>query len=134
MRIQIAAVLAFASIVVASPSWEALQQWKDSSAGKNAPHHTSPRPTITCHPKHPTKPMPSSPPRTKVCYVESHDDGTTDDSPYILEALHECNNGGHAIFTQGTTYIIGTAMNLTFLEHIDIGQCIFTMCYMFQSI
>jgi galacturan 1,4-alpha-galacturonidase len=53
--------------------------------------------------------------------VQSHNDGTTDDAPYILSALHECNNGGHAVFREGITYFIATAMDLTFLEHIDLG-------------
>lgn len=46
----------------------------------------------------------------------------TDDSKYILQALHECNNGGHVVFPQGATYVIGTAMDLQFLKHIDIGK------------
>lgn len=54
-----------------------------------------------------------------TCYVQSHGNGT-DDSSYILSAVNTCNNGGHVVFTQGTKYTIGTALNLTFLEHIDI--------------
>jgi galacturan 1,4-alpha-galacturonidase len=45
----------------------------------------------------------------------------TDDTPYILAALRECNNGGHAVFREGVQYFIATAMDLTFLNHIDIG-------------
>jgi galacturan 1,4-alpha-galacturonidase len=52
--------------------------------------------------------------------VESHNDGVTDDSTYILNALHSCNNGGHVVFAEGLKYTIGTALDLTFLEHIDI--------------
>ncbi|OCL05527.1 glycoside hydrolase family 28 protein [Glonium stellatum] len=63
--------------------------------------------------------MPSSPPRTKYCYVKGHGNGQ-DDSDYILQALHECNNGGHVVFSQGTQYIIGTALDMTFLKHIDL--------------
>lgn len=72
-------------------------------------------------------PMPSrlrpypSPPRTQVCTVQSHNDGVTDDSTFILDALNECNFGGHVIFASGIDYIIGTALNLTFLDSIDIG-------------
>jgi len=33
----------------------------------------------------------------------------------------DCNNGGHAVFTEGTNYLIGTALDLTFLKHIDLG-------------
>lgn len=46
----------------------------------------------------------------------------TDDSEYILEAINKCNNGGHVIFPQNVTYVIGTALNLTNLEHVDIGK------------
>ncbi|KXL49328.1 MAG: glycoside hydrolase family 28 protein [Acidomyces sp. 'richmondensis'] len=44
----------------------------------------------------------------------------TDDSQYILEALNECNNGGTVIFPEYWTYVIGTALNMTFLKHVDI--------------
>ena len=64
--------------------------------------------------------MPSSPPRVKYCYVNSHGNGQ-DDSNYILKALHKCNNGGHVVFSQGTQYTIGTALDMTFLKHIDLG-------------
>lgn len=54
--------------------------------------------------------------------MNSHDDNITDDAPYILTALHECDNGGHAVFKEGVTYYIATAMDLTFLNHIDLGN------------
>jgi galacturan 1,4-alpha-galacturonidase len=54
--------------------------------------------------------------------VKSHNDGLTDDSKYILDALHDCNNGGHVVFKEGTEYLIGTALDLTFLKHIDLGK------------
>ena len=114
--------LAAATVSVASPTWQALYDWSHSSAGKSGPDHTSPRPKISCHPKHPHTPPPSPPPRTKVCYVKSHNDGATDDAPYILSALHECNNGGHVVFKEGVKYYIATAMDLTFLNHIDLGK------------
>jgi len=47
---------------------------------------------------------------------------TTDDSEYILAAINKCNNGGHVVFPQNVTYVIGTALNLTNLKHIDIGE------------
>ena len=46
----------------------------------------------------------------------------TDDSAYILEALHKCNNGGKVVFPIGRTYVIGKAINMQFLEHVDIGM------------
>lgn len=128
MRFQIAAAVTLASsaLSLAAPSvpYEPLEQsWEDrwGSSGHKAPApHTSPRPPVSCHPKHPGFPFPVSPHRHKVCYVNSHGDGK-DDSSYVLQALHECNNGGHAVFKEGVKYTIGTALDLTFLEHIDVG-------------
>jgi galacturan 1,4-alpha-galacturonidase len=95
---------------------------KDNGKGKGDDNpHISPRPPITCHPKHPGVPPPSPPPRGKVCYVDSHNDGVSDDTKFILQALHDCNNGGHVVFKEGTNYFIATAMDLTFLKHIDLG-------------
>jgi galacturan 1,4-alpha-galacturonidase len=123
MRFQLTTILtlAAATLSVANPTWKALEDRDDSSSGKHAPDHTSPRPKISCHPKNPHSPPPSPPPRTRVCYANSHNDGVTDDTHYILEALHECNNGGHAVFREGIKYFIATAMDLTFLNHIDLG-------------
>ena len=61
-----------------------------------------------------------SPSRNKTCYVDSHNDYSTDDSPYILDALKDCNNGGHVVFAKDTRYTIGTALDMTFLSHIDL--------------
>jgi galacturan 1,4-alpha-galacturonidase len=124
MRFHLTTVLAIASatVAVASPTWAAFEQWAKGAGAKSAPEHTSPRPSISYHPHHPSKPPPSPPPRNRVCYVKSHNDGVTDDSKYILDALHDCNNGGHAVFAEGLKYTIGTALDLTFLNHIDIGK------------
>lgn len=125
MRFQIIATLlaASASVAFGTPTVQALKEWQQGSGGKSVPDHTSPRPSVSCHPKHPHVPPPAPPARTKVCYVESHDDGlVTDDSDYILDALHSCNNGGHVVFKEGTEYLIGTALDLTFLKHIDLGM------------
>ncbi len=124
MRFQFSTLLAVASATcaIAAPSFGALESWSQSSGGKSALHHTSPRPNVECHPKTPHNPKPSPPPRTKTCYVKSHNDGVTDDSEYFLDALHDCNYGGHVVLPEGTKYIIGTALDLTFLNHIDIGK------------
>src|SRR4051812_43983283 len=120
MRFQLATLLLtiFVTNSFASPTWQAFQDWAKGFGGKNTPEHTSPRPSIHCHPKSPHKPPPSPPPRHKVCYVKGHNDGVTDDSPHILNALHSCNNGGHVVFKEGTEYLIGTALDLTFLNHV----------------
>jgi galacturan 1,4-alpha-galacturonidase len=79
------------------------------------------RPTISPSPYQPRLPVPNPPRRHKVCVVEAHGDGVTDDSDHILSAFHECNDGGHVVFSRDETYTIGTAMDWTFLKHIDIG-------------
>lgn len=78
------------------------------------------RPTFKFSPQGPWKPFPVSPQREKYCYVQSHHNGG-DDSNFILSALHKCNYGGHVVFSKDTTYTIGTALDLTFLEHVDLG-------------
>ncbi|KAF2469138.1 pectin lyase-like protein [Lindgomyces ingoldianus] len=80
----------------------------------------SKRPNHPIGPHRPGKAFPSSPPRTKTCVVKSHRDGT-DDSQNILNAIKDCNNGGHVVFSHGEKYIIGTALDLTFLKNIDLG-------------
>ncbi len=94
-----------------------------ASAVAAASQCISRRPQIVPSPKPPRLPIPNPPQRTRICYVQTHGDGVTDDSQYILSAFHSCNNGGHVVFPQGSTYIIGTAMDWTFLQHIDIGLC-----------
>ncbi|KJR88961.1 extracellular exo-polygalacturonase [Sporothrix schenckii 1099-18] len=81
----------------------------------------STRPTVVAHPKQPRLPIPIPPPRNKVCCVKTHGDGVTDDSTYIMSAFHACNHGGHVVFRADTTYLVGTAMDWTFLKDIDIG-------------
>lgn len=122
MHFQLTSVLsiAFAAVAIASPTWQEAT-WEHSPAHKGYPKHTSPRPDVKCHPKSPHKPSPSPPARSKTCYIQSAGNGI-DDSPAILSALHECNNGGHVVFSKGITYLIGTAMDWTFLKHIDLGM------------
>jgi len=81
----------------------------------------STRPKIDIGPKTPRLQPYSSPSRNTICTVQSNNDSITDDSAFILDALDACNNGGHVIFSADTTYLIGTALNLTFLSSIDIG-------------
>ncbi|TVY24009.1 Exopolygalacturonase X-1 [Lachnellula hyalina] len=122
MHFKLPAILAVASatVSIANPTWQAENSWIQSFEGHQAPEHTSPRPNISCFPKTPHQPPPWSPPRNKVCYVKSYNDSVSDDSTYVLNALHDCNNGGHVVFKQGLKYTIGTALDLTFLNHIDI--------------
>ena len=115
----LASALLCATSVIASPTWTAYEGYEHSLPAHTSKHQGT-RPKIEFSPKKPYKPLPSSPARNRNCYVQSHNDGVTDDSTYILEAINSCNNGGHVIFPQGTTYVIGTALNLTFLEHIDL--------------
>lgn len=80
----------------------------------------SKRPSHPIKPFHPGIPFPVSPARKTTCTVKSNGNGT-DDSKYILDAINACNNGGHVVFTKGKTYTVGTALDLTFLKHIDLG-------------
>ncbi|PVH98834.1 glycoside hydrolase family 28 protein [Periconia macrospinosa] len=57
--------------------------------------------------------------RNRSCTVKSNGNGE-DDSRFVLSAINECNNGGHVIFEKGQKYIIGTALDLTFLKSIDL--------------
>lgn len=93
----------------------------------------SPRPDIVPSPKQPRVPVPSPAERTKLCTVKTHGNGS-DDSAYILSAFHECNNGGKILFPENTTYTIGTAMDWTFLRHVDIGKSYSTPPFRSQAV
>lgn len=84
----------------------------------------SPRPALLPVPYSPRLPFPNPPRRSssKVCVVNTHGDGITDDAFSILFAFHQCNDGGHVLFLRDVTYVVGTAMDLTFLKHIDVGM------------
>lgn len=73
-----------------------------------------------CRPHRPFKPLPTSAPRTRTCHVASHGHGQ-DDSANVLAALKKCNNGGKVVFDADKTYTIGTALDMTFLKHVDLG-------------
>ncbi|KAF1916591.1 pectin lyase fold/virulence factor [Ampelomyces quisqualis] len=79
----------------------------------------SKRPHHPIAPHHPGSPLPASPERTKTCIVQSNGNGT-DDSANILKAIKDCNNGGHVVFPKDQKFTIGTALDLTFLKHIDL--------------
>ncbi|KAI9933913.1 hypothetical protein MW887_004985 [Aspergillus wentii] len=78
-----------------------------------------------CHPLQPFKSLPQSQTRSKTCHVESNGDGS-DDASHVLSALKECNNGGKVVFDEDKEYTIGTALDMTFLKHIDLGKIQFT--------
>lgn len=91
---------------------------------KGTPHtpqcHGSTRPNVKPHPYHPKNPGPSIGHRNgKQCIVQTYGDGS-DDSTLVMTALKNCNNGGHVVFAPNTTYTVGTALDLTFLKHIDL--------------
>ncbi|KAF2090013.1 glycoside hydrolase family 28 protein [Saccharata proteae CBS 121410] len=76
-------------------------------------------PSFSIGSKHLGKPLPQSIDRTRTCYVAASCNGT-DDSTSFLQAIDSCNNGGQVVFSANKTYTIGTALDLTYLEHIDI--------------
>ncbi|KAF7871616.1 hypothetical protein EAF04_003723 [Stromatinia cepivora] len=128
MHFQLSSILSIASaaVAVANPIGP---DASDALARRNQPRQqASTRPVMQYHPKSPSVSPPSPPARTKTCYVPSAGNGT-DDSPAIMSALHQCNNGGHVVFSKGVTYLVGTAMDWTFLQHIDLdiqGEILFS--------
>ncbi|EFX01186.1 exopolygalacturonase [Grosmannia clavigera kw1407] len=99
------------------------------ASGSTRPPCLSRRPAVVPRPAHPRLPVPQPPKRSRVCEVQTHGDGQTDDSTLILEALHACNNGGHVLFGRDATFVVGTALDLTFLQHVDIdiqGRILFS--------
>ena len=81
----------------------------------------SKRPYHPAYPYHPKKACPASPPRNKTCSVKALGNGK-DDSSNILKAIKQCNNGGHVVFPKDQKFTIGTALDLTFLNSIDLGE------------
>lgn len=81
----------------------------------------SKRPQHAVSPYSPGKALPASPERTKTCIVQGNGDGT-DDAANVLKAIKDCNNGGHVIFPKDQKFTIGTALDLTFLNSIDLGM------------
>ncbi|KAL9115685.1 MAG: hypothetical protein Q9227_000053 [Pyrenula ochraceoflavens] len=122
MLLSLSSLLFFGGLLssIATATYAPLAQYRKDHP--RVSRHPSSRPSVQCSPKSPGSPPPTSAQRNgTICYVQSHNDSVTDDSPYILDAINKCNNGGHVVFTEGTEYIIGTALDLTFLKHIDIG-------------
>ncbi|KAK7725800.1 hypothetical protein SLS63_007955 [Diaporthe eres] len=80
------------------------------------------RPIITPAPYGTGKDFPYSPSRDegRYCFVEpGSTNGTTrDDAPVILKAFQDCNGGGTIVLDQ--SYLIGSPLDLTFLEHVDV--------------
>lgn len=74
---------------------------------------------VAIGPKPAFKPMPVSTPRDRECVVKG---GTAEDSAAILAAITSCNDGGRVVFSKGTTYTIGKALDLTKLHKIDLGM------------
>ncbi|KAJ8131977.1 hypothetical protein O1611_g1646 [Lasiodiplodia mahajangana] len=76
------------------------------------------RPNIKPFPHNSGRAKPHSPVRTKACSVTALGDGK-DDALNILNAFHECNNGGTVVLDKD--YTIATALDLTFLDSVDVA-------------
>ncbi|KAI1261522.1 polygalacturonase [Xylariaceae sp. FL1019] len=76
------------------------------------------RPDVQPSPHNTGRSRPVSQPRANECTVTALGEGA-DDSAAILEAFNSCNNGGTVILDGD--YTIGTALDLTFLESVDIA-------------
>lgn len=74
---------------------------------------------VTIGPKPAFKPMPVSTARDRECVVKG---GTAEDSAAVLAAITSCNDGGKVVFSAGTTYTIGKALDLTKLNKVDLGK------------
>ncbi|KAI5293000.1 hypothetical protein KEM52_005916 [Ascosphaera acerosa] len=86
------------------------------------------RPAVVFSPKTPATGFHKSPARTRRCVVRPSGQGR-DDSQRILHALRKCSPHGRVEFLRGEEYTVGTALDLTFLRHIDIdiqGRIVFT--------
>ncbi|KAF3932650.1 Exopolygalacturonase [Dactylella cylindrospora] len=80
-------------------------------------HTAAARPSVTPHPHTTGKKFPASPRRTRHCFVDALGNGK-DDGPQILAAAKKCNDGG-TVALLDDLYILGTALDLTFLKHVD---------------
>ena len=112
---QLNTLLAALTALAASPLCAALRTRHGYSALPK-------RPVITTAPYGTGQAFPVSPPRDegRYCYVEpgSANGTASDDAPGILKAFQDCNGGGTIVLDQ--TYLIGSPLDLTFLEHVDI--------------
>lgn len=63
----------------------------------------------------------------RLCPVKAEGNGQ-DDSKNILEAIHKCNNGGRVWFKKGEQYTIGTALDLSFMNNVDLGKLMTSKC------
>ncbi|KAF2132039.1 glycoside hydrolase family 28 protein [Dothidotthia symphoricarpi CBS 119687] len=71
----------------------------------------------------------SSPSRNRTCVAASYNDLETDDAENIIQAVQECNHGGHVIFGEDFTYTIASPLDLTGLSAVDLdiqGRLSFT--------
>ncbi|KAI1427429.1 polygalacturonase [Xylaria sp. FL1777] len=76
------------------------------------------RPNIEPFPYNSGRSTPYSSPRTKTCSVAALGDGE-DDAPQILNGFNDCNNGGTVVLDGN--YTIATALDLTFLNSVDVA-------------
>lgn len=94
------------------------------ATGPTSPNTGKPpstRPDTKPWPHNSGRPQPPSPPRARRwCFVEPQGGGE-DDAPRILDALHECSGGGGGTVVLDANYTIATALDLTFLEGVDIA-------------
>lgn len=106
-------------------TWTAYQEYlsglsKHDVDAQEGHHGYGRRPRVTVEPTKPWRQVAKSKERDRICVVESHDDFTTDDTDFVVDALGECGGGGTVVFPRGRTYVIGKAMDLS-LKSVDIG-------------
>jgi galacturan 1,4-alpha-galacturonidase len=88
-------------------------------AAANPTSGVTPRPDVRPGPYDAGVSMPYSPARDgRRCFVKHNNKPDRDDAAIIKTAFDKCNNGGTVILDQ--TYQIGSPLDLTFLQHIDV--------------
>jgi galacturan 1,4-alpha-galacturonidase len=84
-------------------------------------------------PYSPWGPPPSSPGNNgRTCTVKALGH-SRDDTPQILEAFKECNNGGRVIFPEGQNYTIATKLNPVVYDVTVEWKGIWTVCTFFNN-
>lgn len=55
----------------------------------------------------------------KTCTIEAGGSNVTDDAPAIIKAFKCCGHNGRVVF-KPTTYYINSAMNITWLDDVEV--------------
>ncbi|CAJ2502696.1 Uu.00g100900.m01.CDS01, partial [Anthostomella pinea] len=76
------------------------------------------RPDLRAYPHNSGRQIPPSRTRTIECFVKPQRN-SSDDAPAILQAFKDCNGGSTVVLD--ANYTIATALDLTFLNSVDVA-------------